>query len=62
MLKDKKYIALYAEDVHFLIIRAGWFVTHIYEHFTFEQSKLKKKFVVMNQKSTQKAKSSFLSY
>ena len=38
-LKDKKFIPLYAEDLHFLIKRAGWLVTHIYEHFTFEQSK-----------------------
>ena len=40
-LKEKKYIPLYAEDLHFLIPKAGWLVTHIYEHFTFEQSKLK---------------------
>ena len=38
-LKDKKFIPLYAEDLHFLIKRAGWLVTHIYEHFAFEQSK-----------------------
>ena len=30
----------------------------IYENFTFEQSKFKKDFVVMNQKSSQKATSS----
>ena len=52
-LKDQKYIPLYAEDLHFLITRAGWLVTHIYEHFSFEQSKFKKDFVVMNQKSRQ---------
>ena len=28
-LKDKKFIPLYAEDLHFLIKRAGWLVTHI---------------------------------
>ena len=39
VLKDKKFIPLYAEDLHFLIKRAGWLVTHIYKHFTFEQSK-----------------------
>ena len=38
----------------FLITRAGLLVTHIYEHFTFEQSRFKKDFVVMNQKSRQK--------
>ena len=57
-LKEKKIIPLYAEDLHFLITRAGWLVTHIYQHFTFEQSKFKKDFVVMNQKSRQKATSS----
>ena len=37
-LKEKKFISLYAEDLHFLITRAGWFVTHIYAHYTFEQA------------------------
>ena len=41
-LKEKKLIPLYAEDLHFLVTRAGWLVTHIYEHYTFEQSKFKK--------------------
>ena len=30
-------------------------MTHIYEHFTFEQSEFKMNFVVMNQKGRQKA-------
>ena len=55
----EKCIPLYAEQLHFLIKRAGCLVTHIYEHFTFEQSKFKKSFVVMNQKAGQKATSSF---
>ena len=58
ILKEKKYVALYAEDLHFLITRPGWLVTHIYEHFTFAQSKFKKDFVVMNQKARQTASSS----
>ena len=49
----EKYIPLYAEDLHFLIKRAGCLVNHIYEHFIFEQSKFKKDFVVMNQKARQ---------
>ena len=57
-LKEKKYVPLYAEDLHFLITRAGWLVTHIYEHFTFAQAKFKKDFVVMNQKARQTASSS----
>ena len=40
-LKEKKFIPLYADDLHFLTTRAGWLVTHIYEHYTFEQSKFK---------------------
>ena len=57
-LEEKKFIPLYAEDLHFLVNRAGWLATHIYKNFTFEQSKFKKDFVVMNQKSRQKAPSS----
>ena len=33
-LKEKKFISLYAEDLHFLITRSGWLVTHIYAHYT----------------------------
>ena len=50
-LQDEKYNPVYAEHLHFLTKRAGWLVTHVYEHFTFEQSKFKKVFVVMNQKA-----------
>ena len=56
-LKEKKIISLYAEDLHFLKTRAGWLVTHIYAHYTFEQSKFKNGFVVMNQKTRQTAES-----
>ena len=52
-LKDKKYILVYAEDFHFLISHACWFVTHIYEHYTFEPSKFKRDFII-NQKWRQK--------
>ena len=41
-LDDKKFIPLHAKHLHFLIECAGWLVTRIDEHFTFEQSKLKK--------------------
>ena len=57
-LKDKKYVPLYAQHLHFLDKRAGWLVTHIYKHFTFEQPKFTNEFVVMNQKTRQKATSS----
>ena len=38
-LKEKKFVTLYAEDLRFLVIRAGWQVTYIYAHYIFEQSK-----------------------
>ena len=34
-LGDKKFIPLYAELVYFLVKRAGWLVSKIYQHFTF---------------------------
>ena len=52
----KKCIPLYIEDLRFLIKRAGWIVTKLYSHFTFEQDAFKKDFVLMNQKSRQNAK------
>ena len=52
-LQDIKHISLYAEHLHFLFKRFGWLVTHVYEHFTFEKSKFKKDFVVMNQRTGQ---------
>ena len=57
-LKEKKFILLYVEDLHFLVTRAGWLVTHIYDHYIFEQATFKKDFVIMNQKSRQTATSS----
>ena len=54
-LEEKKIIPLYAEHIHFLVKRAGWLVTKIYQDFTFAQSKYKKDFVITNQKSRQKA-------
>ena len=49
----KKCIPLYTEDLRFLIKRAGWIVTKLYSHFTFEQNAFKKDFVLMNQYSRQ---------
>ena len=43
-VKGKNYILLYAEDLHFLISHAVWLFTHIYEHYTLEWSKFKKRF------------------
>ena len=55
-LFPKKCIPLYIEDLQFLIKRAGWIVTKLYSHFTFEQDTIKKDFVLMNQYSRQNAK------
>ena len=33
-IDEKKFIPLYAEDIHFLMTRSGWLVTNIYQHFT----------------------------
>ena len=54
-LEEKKFIPLYAEHLYFLIKRVGWLVTKIYEYYSFEQAKFKREFVIMNQKSRQKA-------
>ena len=54
-LFPKKCIPLYIEDLQFLIKRAGWVVTKLYSHFTFEQGRIKRDFVMMNQYSRQKA-------
>ena len=47
---------MYLEGLAFCIKRAGWKVTKIYSHLTFEQAKFKRKFILMNQKSRQKSK------
>ena len=57
ILKDKRFVTPYAEDLHFLVTKVGWLVTYIYAHYTFLQSKFKKEFVAMNQKSHQTASS-----
>ena len=51
---DKKTaILLYTEHLHLLISRYGWRITKIKGPYTFEQSKFKKEFVIMNQVSRQ---------
>ena len=54
-LFPKKCIPLYLEDLRFLVKRAGWVVTKLYAHFTFEQDTIKKGFVLMNQFARQNA-------
>ena len=57
-LFPKNFIPLYLEDLRLLIKRCSWKVTKIYTHFTFEQSRFKRDFVLNNQRKRQKAKTS----
>ena len=50
------FIPLYAEHLYFLLSRCGWRVSRVYPHYTFEQSKFKEDFVIINQVSRQNAK------
>ena len=52
----KKIIPMYLEQLAFVIKRVRWRVTKIHAHLTFEQKRFKEKFILMNQKSWQKAK------
>ena len=47
---------MYLEHLAFVIKKAGWKVTKIHAHLTFEQKRFKKKFFLMNQKSRQESK------
>ena len=55
MLK-KTFLPMYLEHLAFVIKRAGWKVTKIHAHLTFEQKRFKEKFILMNQKSRQLSK------
>ena len=46
----KKFLPMYLEDLVFCIKRAGWKVTKIHSHITFEQARFKQKFILINQK------------
>ena len=47
---------MYLEHLIFVIKRAGWKVTKIHAHLTFDQKRFKEKFILMNQKSRQLSK------
>ena len=55
-LFSKKFQPLYLEHLNILIGRAGRKVTKIYAHYSFEQERFKKNFILMNQRSRQTAK------
>ena len=52
----KKFLPMYLEDLAFCTKRAGWKVTKIHSHLTFEQKRFKQKFILMNQTSRQQSK------
>ena len=56
-LFKKHFLPMYLEDLVFCIKRASWKVTKIHVHLTFEQSRFKRDFILMNQKSRQLSKS-----
>ena len=47
---------MYLKDLTFCIKRAGWKVTKIHAHLTFEQFRFKRDFILMNQKLRQLSK------
>ena len=55
-LFQKRFQPLYLEHLSFLINRAGWYVTKLYSHYSFEQERFKRNFILMNQRSRQNAK------
>ena len=48
---------MHLEHLAFVIKRAGWKVTKIHAHLSFEQKQFKRKFILLNQKSWQESKS-----
>ena len=54
-LLKKNLLLMYLEDLAFCMKRAGWKVTKIYSHLTFEQARFKRKFIMINQKSRQQS-------
>ena len=54
-LFPKKCVPLYLEEIKFAVLRCGWKVTKLYEHFYFDQERCKKNFILMNQKARQEA-------
>ena len=55
-MDEKIAILLYAEHLHILLMRCGWRITKISGHYTFEQKKFKKDFVIINQVSRENAR------
>ena len=54
-LFPKRYIPLYLEEIKFAVLRCGWKVTKLYQHFYFDPERCKRNFILMNQKARQEA-------
>ena len=53
IFKKVFFLPMYLEDLVFCIKQAGWKITKILAHLTFELKQFKQKFILMNQKSRQ---------
>ena len=58
ILFQKMFQFPYLEHLSFLIKRVGWKVIKLHSHYSFEQKRFKRNFILMNQKSRQNAKNS----
>ena len=54
----KNFLPMYIEHLVFCIKRAGWKMTKIHGHLTFEQIRFKQRFILMNKKSRQESNNS----
>ena len=57
-LFQERFQPLYLEHLSFLINRAGWQVTKLNLHYSFEQERFKRNLILMNQRSRQNTKNS----
>ena len=46
----KNFQLMHCKQMFFPVVRAGWKVTKIYLHYTYEQERYKRDFILMNQK------------
>ena len=54
-LDPTKRFHIFIDHIHFLIERAGWKVTKVHAHYTFEQEPFKKEYILRNQRARQEA-------
>lgn len=54
----RKKIFLFIQSIHTFTTTAGWLVTKVCKHYTFEYAPFKKEFVTVNRNARQKKESS----